>query len=63
MQALNEYMVDRAVLPVENSFAGSLHSVYDLMLRYRMHIVGEITLKVMTVYLVVIRASSPVPFK
>ena len=51
MQALNEYMVDRAVLPVENSIAGSLHSVYDLILRYKMHIVGEVTLKVLAIRL------------
>lgn len=46
MQALREYVVDRAVVPIENSIAGSLHSVYDLMLRYRVHIVGEVSLQV-----------------
>lgn len=45
-QAICEYTVDRGVLPIENSLAGSLHSVYDLMLRYQLHVVGEVTMQV-----------------
>jgi len=45
-QALTNYVIDRAVVPVENSLAGSLHGVYDLVLRYRVHIVGEISIQI-----------------
>lgn len=35
-------LVDRAVLPIENSSAGSIHRNYDLLFRYKnLHIVGE----------------------
>ena len=46
MQALSQWMADRAVLPVENSLGGSIHLVYDLLLRYRLHIVGEVSVEV-----------------
>lgn len=39
-------MTDYAVLPVENSLGGSIHTVYDLLLRYRLHIVGETSVSV-----------------
>jgi arogenate/prephenate dehydratase len=39
-------MVERAVLPIENSLGGSIHTVYDLLIRYRLHIVGETSVAV-----------------
>ena len=32
-RALEQGLVDRAVLPIENSLGGSIHPVYDLLIR------------------------------
>uniref|UniRef100_A0A0C9QND5 Arogenate dehydratase n=1 Tax=Wollemia nobilis TaxID=56998 RepID=A0A0C9QND5_9CONI len=45
-EAVELWLVDRAVLPIENSLGGSIHRNYDLLLRHRLHIVGEVQLAV-----------------
>ncbi|XP_048127465.1 arogenate dehydratase/prephenate dehydratase 1, chloroplastic-like isoform X3 [Rhodamnia argentea] len=45
-KAVELWLVDKAVLPIENSSGGSLHRNYDLLLRHRLHIVGEVQMTV-----------------
>lgn len=45
-QAVELWLVDKAVLPIENSVDGSIHRNYDLLLYHNLHIVGEVQLPV-----------------
>ncbi|CAL8466593.1 g6129 [Coccomyxa elongata] len=45
-QALTQWLADTAVLPIENSVGGSIHTVFDLLIKYRLHIVGEVSVDV-----------------
>lgn len=45
-RSLDSGQVDRAVVPMENSLAGSVHENYDLLLRYRLPIVAETNVRI-----------------
>lgn len=46
MEAIKEGMADYAVLPIENSSAGEVRDIYDLLEEYENYIVGEQIIKV-----------------
>jgi len=45
-EAVTRGQVDRGIIPIENSLAGSIHRNYDLLLRYNLSIVGEIQIPI-----------------
>lgn len=46
MEAIEEGSADFAVLPIENSSAGSVNEVYDLLMEFENYIVGEVFLPI-----------------
>lgn len=46
MEALNNNQADYAVLPIENSSAGIVNEIYDLLVEFEFSIVEEVTIKV-----------------
>ncbi|KAK7332328.1 hypothetical protein VNO80_29078 [Phaseolus coccineus] len=43
-KSVESWLVDKAVLPIESSIVGSIHRNYDLLIRHKLHIVGEVHL-------------------
>lgn len=46
MKEVDENRADYAVLPIENSSAGAVSDIYDLLVQYNNYIVGEVLLEV-----------------
>ena len=46
MEAIEEGSADYAVLPIENSSAGPVTQVYDLLVEFENYIVGETVLPI-----------------
>ncbi|MHC4942819.1 MAG: bifunctional 3-deoxy-7-phosphoheptulonate synthase/chorismate mutase [Planctomycetota bacterium] len=46
LTAVSDGVVDQALLPIENTLAGSIHEVYDLLSRSSLHVAGEEVLEI-----------------
>ncbi len=49
--AVQDGRAAQAVLPIENSLAGSIHSNYDMLLEHQLHIIGELNYHVQNILL------------
>ncbi|KAK9155684.1 hypothetical protein Sjap_003164 [Stephania japonica] len=45
-RAVELWLANKAVLPIESSVGGSVHRNYDLLLRHSLHIVGEVQMAI-----------------